>query len=237
MKMDIFEIYKNVKCLLLKVNKLEKQVNILSGNTILSIDNLEANNEGEIELTYTNNSGSQNLMTTNLSKYLIKYNTIDYSTLNLIPNPSIYEYAYVRNDQGTPWLPGSLGGTYYPSGLYTFNGTEWVHDKDLIYEQLNTMLTTVNFYETTISNNILPTSFPLSSLQYLNIDIDNMTQDIDISSYNPLGLREGCEVRIRKIDNSNFKIIYNDNTNTYSYINTKGEFITLIKFDNNLKIN
>jgi len=27
--------------------------------------------------------------------------------------------------QGTAWLPGSLGGTYYPSGMYYSNGTTW----------------------------------------------------------------------------------------------------------------
>lgn len=36
------------------------------------------------------------------------------------------EFYYVRNSQGTSWLPGSLGGTYYPSGVYYSTGTDWI---------------------------------------------------------------------------------------------------------------
>lgn len=34
-------------------------------------------------------------------------------------------YFWVSESQGTWWLPGSLGGTYYNSGLYYSNGTSW----------------------------------------------------------------------------------------------------------------
>ena len=34
-------------------------------------------------------------------------------------------FYWVRNDQGTWWLPGSLGGNYYKKGLYFSNGTTW----------------------------------------------------------------------------------------------------------------
>lgn len=48
----------------------------------------------------------------------------NYSTLPTgLPSGSL---AYVENSQGTAWLPGSFGGTYYPSGFYSFNGTTWV---------------------------------------------------------------------------------------------------------------
>lgn len=35
-------------------------------------------------------------------------------------------FYWVENSQGTKWLPGSLGGTFYPAGLYYSNGTSWV---------------------------------------------------------------------------------------------------------------
>lgn len=35
------------------------------------------------------------------------------------------EFYWVENSQGTQWLPGSLGGTYYPKGLYYSNGVTW----------------------------------------------------------------------------------------------------------------
>lgn len=36
------------------------------------------------------------------------------------------QFYYVTESQGTAWLPGSLGGTYYPVGTYYSNGAEWV---------------------------------------------------------------------------------------------------------------
>ncbi len=35
------------------------------------------------------------------------------------------EFYWAENSQGTQWLPGSLGGTYYPKGLYYSNGITW----------------------------------------------------------------------------------------------------------------
>ena len=32
---------------------------------------------------------------------------------------------FCQEAQGTSWLPGSLGGTYYPAGIYYSNGTVW----------------------------------------------------------------------------------------------------------------
>jgi len=49
----------------------------------------------------------------------------NYSALpaaNTVPG----EFYWVENSQGTSWLPGPLGGTYYPNGLYYSNGTTWI---------------------------------------------------------------------------------------------------------------
>lgn len=51
--------------------------------------------------------------------------TDTYSSLPLASSNSGFYY-WVENSQGTSWLPGSLGGTYYPKGLYYSNGTTWV---------------------------------------------------------------------------------------------------------------
>lgn len=34
-------------------------------------------------------------------------------------------FYWVENDEGTWWMPGNLGGTYYKKGLYYSNGTVW----------------------------------------------------------------------------------------------------------------
>jgi len=36
------------------------------------------------------------------------------------------DFYFCEQSQGTQWLPGPLGGTYYPSGLYYSNGVSWV---------------------------------------------------------------------------------------------------------------
>lgn len=48
----------------------------------------------------------------------------NYSSL---PDPTtvIGEFYWVSNSQGTKWLPGSLGGTYYNNGMYYSNGGNW----------------------------------------------------------------------------------------------------------------
>jgi len=42
------------------------------------------------------------------------------------PNTVSGKFYWVENSQGTAWLPGSLGGTYYPKGLYYSNGVSWI---------------------------------------------------------------------------------------------------------------
>lgn len=44
-----------------------------------------------------------------------------------LPDPTTVpeEFYWCENSQGTSWLPGSLGGTYYNSGLYYSNGVSW----------------------------------------------------------------------------------------------------------------
>jgi len=44
--------------------------------------------------------------------------------------------AYVFNEQGTSWLPATMGGTYYPQGIYVSDGSAWVSDRNSIANQL-----------------------------------------------------------------------------------------------------
>ena len=53
----------------------------------------------------------------------------NYSSL---PNPTttLHQIWVCQNSEGIQWLPGSLGGTYYPEGVYISDGTKWIHHKD-----------------------------------------------------------------------------------------------------------
>lgn len=44
-----------------------------------------------------------------------------------LPNPTTVgnSFYWCQASQGTAWLPGSLGGTYYPVGIYYSNGVVW----------------------------------------------------------------------------------------------------------------
>jgi len=71
------------------------------------------------------------------------YTADNYTALiGLAPTANLNDLAYVRNAQGTQWLPGSLGGNYYPSGIYLYNGTNWVSDRNAIVNRLNIQITT-----------------------------------------------------------------------------------------------
>ncbi len=37
------------------------------------------------------------------------------------------QFFFVQNNQGTKWLPGSLGGTFYAKGLYYSNGVDYIY--------------------------------------------------------------------------------------------------------------
>ena len=54
---------------------------------------------------------------------------------------AVGELAYVKNSQGTKWLPGTLGGTYYPAGFYLWDGADWVSDRNAIAEALDGLIT------------------------------------------------------------------------------------------------
>lgn len=60
------------------------------------------------------------------------------------PTAPIMSLAYVQNSQGTPWLPGSLLGTFYSKGSYLFDGVNWVSSVDEISEELQNILDNMN---------------------------------------------------------------------------------------------
>lgn len=64
----------------------------------------------------------------------------NYAALSLVTGMVDGELAYVESPQGTQWLPATLGGTYYPSGIYLYNGTSWVSDRNEISLSLNDIL-------------------------------------------------------------------------------------------------
>jgi hypothetical protein len=48
----------------------------------------------------------------------------NYSALPLV-SVSNGKFYWCESSQGTKWLPGTMGGTYYPLGIYYSNGVSW----------------------------------------------------------------------------------------------------------------
>lgn len=55
-----------------------------------------------------------------------------------LPDPTLHsgEYYHVEASQGTWWLPGSAGGTYYSKGFYYSNGVSWEFAGEVPYQAL-----------------------------------------------------------------------------------------------------
>lgn len=69
---------------------------------------------------------------------------------NFVDGTVVGEIAYAQDSEGKQWLPGKLGGTYYPKGWYVWNGTEWVSDRNAIANQLENNLLKITSNENDI---------------------------------------------------------------------------------------
>lgn len=112
----------------------------LEDTNVISIDSLNYV-AGDLTLSYTTDLGVQTL-TVALGSLGIKYNEQNFTALSLVTGQNLYDFAYLREAQGTKWLPAGLGGTYYGSGLYMWDGSVWANSEETIFEELNTLKTT-----------------------------------------------------------------------------------------------
>ena len=126
-----------------------------------------------------------------------------------IPNPTDGSLAYVYESQGTKWLPGTVGGTYYPSGIYVYNEAEgeWVSDRNEIAIQL---------HETDTVSNVLT--------------LDNTTPFVPDADYEP-----ATKLYVDNIASSGFNITdrISEYLNGYYYQQgIKNSDLFLVRFDN-----
>jgi len=81
-------------------------------------------------------------------------------------------FYWASSSQGTKWLPGSIGGTYYPNGLYYSNGTSWEYFESpyqATQSEVNTGTDTDKFV----------TPFTLSNSTQWGNYLDKATYDVD----------------------------------------------------------
>ena len=130
----IRSLWKQVQC-------LKKSLKEESSKGVDSIDSLTFE-EGQLTLNFTDKEGNKQVQTLieGSGELQIRYNVENYTELQSITNQNLYDFAYVRNSEGTTWLPGSLGGSYYGAGLYMWDGNNWTEDDTEIFEQLDSIL-------------------------------------------------------------------------------------------------
>lgn len=150
------------------------------------------------------------------------YLTVQANYTDLItafPTAPTMSLAYVQNSQGTAWLPGNMGGTFYSKGTYLFDGANWVSSVDDIAKELQDILDNMNTQnlESVLSNGIFTGAY--------NISI-NDNQIITASNGNSkINLREGAD-GIIKISGGEVDA----NWNGSSFEVNAGDFLTQPSF-------
>lgn len=155
--------------------------------TITTLDYNSLNST--ITLTYIDQQGNTQTVDTTFGNVGIRYNVLNYNELLTISTQSLHDFAYIREAQGTQWLPGSLGGTYYSAGLYMWDGTSWKKDDTQLLEAVNTLVTNLHTHTN-------KTVLDLISQNDYNL----------VTSLSSSGLIYGGEVTINSLDNTKFDI-------------------------------
>ena len=136
---------------------------------------------------------------------------INYSSLpsaNTVP----YQIWVVENSEGTQWLPGSLGGTYYPEGVYISDGTKWIYHKD------NYQAT-----QSEVNNGIISTKwispFTFENANKWNTKQSTLVSGTNIKTINGVGLLGSGDLSVTSVTNlttsqSSTNVIINSDTGT-----------------------
>lgn len=134
----------------------------------------------------------------------------NYNALLLL-TPENNQLYYCINSQGTKWLPGNLGGTYYPKGLY-FYSNAW-HYAELPYQATQLEVDTGTNNDKFITPMTLKNSTLLSGFEPVRGLDDNYIKDIEKTNLHTHTNKEALDLvsGTNSGDNST-----NTNSNTYT---------------------
>lgn len=89
---------------------------------------------GTEQIPGVQSGGNVKITPNQINAYVAAQNGVGYAgtvaNFSALPDPTTNggKYYFVLASQGTSWLPGTLGGTYYPKGTYYSTGSAWVTD-------------------------------------------------------------------------------------------------------------
>jgi hypothetical protein len=108
---------------------------------------------------------------------------------------------------------------------YKYGKTTYLLPQNNYSSSINNLV--IKEFTINLSSETLPTDI-IGDITVINID--NMTSNLNINNWisSLINVEKiGCRVVIRKIDDSNNIITYNDSIIDYKFINKKGEYIVL----------
>lgn len=163
-----------------------------------------------------------NIIGSSITNYVGEFNNYTDLTTS-VPAGTAGRFAFVLNSQGTKWLPGSLGGTFYGAGWYYDTGSQWVSKNDEIYEELQAKQKQgfIDYNDATGDINLVADTWTT---------IPNDGQGAySNNTYKPIGVTELMDVSTGAIDTSELSLgdsilVRNDFTITPSTNNAKLEF-------------
>ena len=90
----------------------------------------------DIDELYTTVRGYIDVSSGGGSSQPFAFTADNYTSLTSLTGMIDGDLAYVVNAEGTAWLPATIGGTYYPNGIYIYSSSVWVSDRNAISLQL-----------------------------------------------------------------------------------------------------
>lgn len=95
-----------------------------------------------------------------------------------LPDPTTVsgQFYWCSASQGTSWLPGSLGGTYYNSGLYYSNGTTWEF-LNVPFNATQSEVNTGTNNDKFVTPNTLKNQNYLATIAYADAKVENAIVD------------------------------------------------------------
>tara|TARA_R110002012_G_scaffold260724_1_gene442440 strand:- start:159 stop:1250 length:1092 start_codon:yes stop_codon:yes gene_type:complete len=154
--------------------------------------------------------------------------------------------AFVENSQGTSWLPFTLGGTYYPSGLYVWDEPTqtWASSRTKIAEGIDAASGTSSSgsisYNDLTDLPTIPTQITdaeITALGYVKTDNDTQLTDFDITALGYIKTDTNTQLSDSDITNLGYIKTFTD-TNTQlsdsditalGYVKTTGTQISLFQ--------
>ena len=127
-------------------------------------------------------------------------------------------FYWVSNSQGISWLPGSLGGTYYPKGIYYSNGVSWEYIETPYQATQDEVITGTN-------NDKFVTPLTLTGKLNIATFTVDLSSDLTVDFYAPYDLKINSVTNIVNAPTTTISV--NSGSYTLGNLIDQGDMITV----------